>query len=141
MKDFLMFQIEVAICIATFSGLFLLLWKKETNFHFKRFLLLSIPLLSVCIPMLNIKLSIVPEQSSYATNAMEYIAYIPSHMILGSGIDSAPQSNSIGMWQVVFCLWSAGALIMFIRLLISFWKIRQIYRKSEVLANVGLSTN
>lgn len=127
MKELFIFQIEMAICLVVLSILYFLIWKKETNFLFKRILLLSIPVFSILIPLLDFKVNMASEQPAY-----DYLAYFPGQMIMQTGLSKMPQVESVSAWQIVSVLWILGVLFMLIRMAISYWKIWQIYKASEV---------
>ena len=140
MKELAIYQLEVALCITALSGFYLLFWKKETNFIFKRFLLISIPLLSVFIPLLNFNITLAKEQP-----VLEYMAYIPNQIISQSkefllppndiamlpneAISQAPAT--IIMWQVIAISWILVAFFMLLHLTISFWKIWKISQEAD----------
>lgn len=126
MKALIEYQIEVAICMAALTLLYLLLWKKDTNFIFKRILLLGIPFSSIVIPLINLNIDLQPAQQ---TAPIQYITYLPSQLELVYAPIVAETEKMTG-WELAFWLFVAGASVMLVRLLISYYKIWQLYCRS-----------
>jgi TonB family protein len=127
MKALIQYQIEVAICMAALTLLYLLLWRKDTNFTFKRILLLGIPFSSIVIPLINLNIDLQPAQQ---TAPIQYITYLPSQLELVY-MPIADEATKMTEWELAFWLFAAGASIMLMRLLISYYKIWQLYRRSS----------
>jgi TonB-dependent SusC/RagA subfamily outer membrane receptor len=127
MKALIQYQIEVAICMAALTLLYLLLWRKDTNFIFKRILLLGIPFSSIVIPLINLNIDLQPAQQ---TAPIQYITYLPSQLELVY-MPIADEATKMTEWELAFWLFAAGASIMLMRLLISYYKIWQLYRRSS----------
>ncbi|MCG8310825.1 MAG: carboxypeptidase-like regulatory domain-containing protein [Cytophagales bacterium] len=127
MKALFIYQIEAAICMCALSLLYFALWKNDTNIVFKRYLLLSIPVLSLSIPLLDFSLNLVDK--AYST-PVEYLVYLPNQLQLQSALEANSREARINMWQICSGIWLAGAFIMCIRLFISYWKIWEIFRRS-----------
>lgn len=137
MKDLVIYQLEVGLCLAAFSGLYLLLWRKETNFVIKRFLLILIPLFSIIIPLLNFNITLAEEQP-----VMEYITLIPSQImmqsdqiIMPSELAFAPKAESLNIWHIISISWILGGLFMLFRLGVSLLKIWKINQQAECSMN------
>lgn len=144
MKELALYQLEVALCLAVLSGMYLLFWRNETNFLLKRFLLISIPLLSIVIPLLNFDITVTDEQP-----IMEFVTYIPNQIITQSNeiltqsnefmmqsdvvINQAP--STINTWHIIYILWILGAFLMLLRLGVSLLKIRKIVQQAEWAPN------
>jgi len=126
MKPFVQYQIEVAICMAAFGLIYLLLWRKETNFNFKRILFLGIPFFSLIIPLININIDLNTEQESAP---IQYITYLPNQLEMVYAPIIA-ETDTISGWDIAFWVIALGVLLMFVRLLLSYIRIIQIYRKS-----------
>jgi hypothetical protein len=127
MKALIQYQIEVAICMAALTLLYLLLWRKDTNFTFRRILLLGIPFSSIVIPLINLNIDLQPAQQ---TAPIQYITYLPSQLELVY-MPIADEATKMTEWELAFWLFAAGASIMLMRLLISYYKIWQLYRRSS----------
>ena len=127
MKILVQYQIEVAICMVTFALLYLLLWRKETNFAFKRFVLVLIPLFSIIIPLINFNIDLKPVQESAA---IDYIIYLPSQLEMVY-TPSLAEHESMSGWEIAFWVFVAGFFVMSIRLIVSYIRIIQIYRQSR----------
>ena len=96
MKAVIQYQLEVAICMMALTLLYLLLWRKETNFMFKRILLLSIPLISIIIPLINLNISFQTEEKS---NAIQYITYLPGQLeLVYAPIVTEVKTISVSFW-------------------------------------------
>ena len=132
MKELIIYQLEVAICIFVFSVLYFLLWKRETNFQMKRVFLFSIPVLAFLIPWLDLSITLAMNKPS---EAIQYLNYLPTQFIAPVMTSAAahPAVESFSIWQVLFLLWISGVIFMAIRLLASYYKIWQIYRNSKKL--------
>lgn len=144
MKELALYQLEVALCLAVLSGMYLLFWRKETNFLLKRFLLISIPLLSIVIPLVNFNITVTNEPP-----IMEFVTYIPTQIIAQSNeiltqsseimmqsdvvISQAP--STINTWHIIYILWILGAFLMLLRLGVSLLKIRKIIQQAEWAPN------
>jgi TonB-dependent SusC/RagA subfamily outer membrane receptor len=124
MKELIQYQIEVAVCLATLSMLYVLLWRKETNFKLKRFLLLSIPILSFIIPLINLEINWQPAQKS---NTIQYITFLPGQLEL---VYAPIVAETVSGWEIAFWIFITGAFIMMARLLVSYYKIWQIFHRS-----------
>lgn len=127
MKELIQYQIEVAICMAALTFLYLLLWRKDTNFTFKRILLLGIPFSAIFIPLINLNIDLQPAQQ---TAPIQYITYLPNQLELVY-LPIAAEADSMSGWELAFWLFAAGVSIMLMRLLISYYKIWQLYRRSS----------
>jgi TonB family protein len=131
MKSIIQYQIEVAICMAALSLLYLLLWRKDTNFTFKRFLFLSITALSLAIPLININLK--REEKS---PAVEYFTYIPCQLdYIYTQAPLLAEPGALDAWEIAFLIFCFGVFIMLVRLMVSYYKIWQIYLNSELSAS------
>ena len=130
MKELIIYQLEVAICILTLSVLYFLLWKRETNFQVKRIFLFSIPLLALLIPWLELSITLAIDKPS---QSIQYFNYLPSQLIAPVMATTAvmPAAESFSIWQALFLLWISGVIFMTIRLLVSYYRIWQIYRNSK----------
>jgi TonB family protein len=126
MKILVQYQIEVAICMAAFGLIYLLLWRKETNFNFKRILFLGIPFFSLIIPLININIDFNTEQESAP---IQYITYLPNQLEMVYAPIIA-ETDTISGWDIAFWVIALGVLLMFVRLLLSYIRIMQIYRQS-----------
>lgn len=113
--------------MAALTLLYLLLWRKDTNFTFKRILLLGIPFSSIVIPLINLNIDLQPAQQ---TAPIQYITYLPSQLELVY-MPIADEATKMTEWELAFWLFAAGASIMLMRLLISYYKIWQLYRRSS----------
>jgi len=132
MKEFLAYQSEVAICMAAFSALYLLIWRNETNFQFKRLLLVFIPTLSLVIPLLDFTLAMdMPQPST------EYLAYIPNSLINAPIDTTAAAPEPISVWNILGALWATGVCFMLIRFGISLWKIWRINQTTDTSSDGG----
>lgn len=132
MKELIIYQLEVAICILALSVLYYLLWKKETNFQMKRVFLCSIPILAFLIPWFDLSIVLAMDKPS---QAIQYLNYLPSQYIVPviSSVAADPVSESLSIWQILFLVWISGVIFMAIRLLVSYYSIWQIYRNSKNL--------
>jgi TonB family protein len=128
MKALIQYQIEVAICMAALTLLYLLLWRKDTNFIFKRILLLGIPLSSIVIPMINLNIDLQPAQQAAP---IQYISYLPAQLELVY-MPIAAEAEKLTGWELAFWFLIAGALVMLIRLAGSYYRILQLYRRSSL---------
>ena len=125
MKELALYQLEVAICLTVLFGLYFLMWRKETNFLLKRFLLISIPFLSIIIPLIDFNISFATERP-----ALEYLVYLPHQIMLQSEIVFAPKPERISIWQILAVVWIFGSFFMTVRLGISLCKIWRIGRQA-----------
>ena len=126
MKYIIQYQIEVAFCIAAFTLVYFLFWRNETNFSFKRYLLLGIPLLSIIIPLISVNINLGPKPEPATIN---YLTYIPNQLELVY-TPIVAEAETLSGWEIAFWILSLGVLVMLFRLIVSYIKIIQIYRRS-----------
>ncbi|MDZ7607068.1 MAG: M56 family metallopeptidase [Cyclobacteriaceae bacterium] len=124
MKELVQYQIEFAICLAALTLLYIFLWRKETNFSFKRYILLGIPIISFIIPLINLEISWEPTRDS---NTIQYITFLPSQLEL---VYAPIAAESVSGWEISFWIFMTVAFIMLLRLLVSYYKIWQLYHQS-----------
>ncbi len=129
MRALIQYQVEVAICMAALSLLYLWLWRKDTNFSFKRLLLLSIPLVAIILPVINVNTSLTPQSETYP---IQYLLYLPNQIEMLTTHATLANKPSWNIWEISFLIWSIGVFIMLTRLLVSYYKIWLIYHKSEL---------
>jgi hypothetical protein len=115
--ELIQYQIEVAVCLATLSMVYVLLWRKETNFTLKRFLLLGIPIISFIIPLFNLKINWQPAQDS---NTLQYITFLQGQLEL---VYAPIAAETVSVWEIEFWIFITGAFVMMVRLLVSYYKI------------------
>ena len=57
MNAFLLYVVQSALCLSLFYGLYLLLLRREAFFRFNRCVLLTVMVLSMCIPLIHVPVS------------------------------------------------------------------------------------
>ncbi len=124
MKELIQYQIEVAVCLAALTIVYVLLWRKETNFTLKRFLLLGIPIISFIIPLISLEISWQPTQDS---NTIQYITFLPGQLEL---VYAPIVAETVSGWEIAFWIFITGVTVMMARLLVSYYKIWQIFHDS-----------
>lgn len=129
MSALIHYQAEVAISIAALSLLYLWLWRKDTNFTVKRFLLLGIPFISIALPLINIHISFAQQTQS---SPIQYLLYLPGQLDILTAQTTVTNEPVWNIWEMAFIIWILGVFIMLIRMLVSYFKIWQIYLKSEL---------
>jgi TonB family protein len=129
MRALVQYQIEVAICMTALSLLYLWLWRKDTNFYFKRLLLISMPLVAMILPVINVNTSLSPQTESYP---IQYLLYLPNQLDMLTTQATFANEPVWNLWEITFMIWSTGVFIMLTRLLVSYYKIWLIFHKSEL---------
>ncbi|XOV92155.1 MAG: M56 family metallopeptidase [Bacteroidota bacterium] len=127
MKAFIIYQAEVAVCLALFYTFYHFFLRNETQFLFKRVYFLVGIIISFMIPTIQIGLSsstpiptILP--ADYFNLATSSISYIP--------VASEPQTWDV--WKIIFLIWLIGLAFFLVRLGISFIKVREILNQTTV---------
>ncbi len=123
MKEILIYQLEVACCIAFFYLFYKVVLKKETNFQLKRLFIIFSSLVAFVLPALNIQYSLNTGPTSIP---LEYLNMIPKQIIAYSPT-SAP-TNEMNLWLVLSVIWGIGLLIMLLRLLLSLYHVNRILK-------------
>jgi hypothetical protein len=119
MKEIVIYQLEVACCLALFYLFYILLLRKETNFFIKRGYFICSGIMALVLPALHIQFSISAEEIPF-----EYINIIPSQFIAYA--PSTIQPDVIDAWMLISVLWGTGCAFLLIRLAFSLSKIRKI---------------
>lgn len=121
MKELIIYQLEVASCLALFYVFYILLLRKETNFSVKRAYFICTGILAFVLPALNIQFSISTEEIP-----IEYINILPSQLI--SYTPTIIQADKVDAWMLMSVLWGAGCAILLFRLFISLSNIGKILK-------------
>ncbi len=125
MKDLIIYQFEVACCLALFYLFYWLILRKEANFHFKRLFFICAGIMAFVLPALHIQLSISAEEIP-----VEYITILPSQLISYVPVVAQPEKTDPWFWISLF--WATGSTYMLIRILFSFLNIGKILKETTV---------
>ncbi len=123
MKDLIIYQLEVACCLALFYLFYMLLLRKETNFSIKRLYFICTGIMAFVLPALHIQFSISTEEIP-----VEYINIIPSQLIAYT--PSAIQPDMLDAWLLISILWGTGCAILLFRLVFSLSNIGKILKET-----------
>ena len=125
----LSYILEVSLCWAAFYFLYWLLLSRETFFHFNRWYLLSTFVLSLVIPEAEWQL---PQPVAESDIAVVYFQPITLGMeTLEVTVTATALTPSIGVMDVLRCLYWIGVAFFALRFLVGFIQIIRFYRKSE----------
>lgn len=128
MNTFLNYLVEVSISLVLFYGVYYLLLRNETNFHFVRMYLLFSLLSSLLFPFIN--LSTAGNASVLPTVSDAIPTYWLPEIIVGN--EFVKNDESISIWQIVLLVYATGILSLFLRLLIQLNRLTSYLRKSKV---------
>lgn len=123
MKELIIYQFEVAFCLALFYVFYIVLLRNETNLFFKRGYFISTGIMAFVLPALHIQLSI-----STGEIPIEYISILPSQLIAYT--PSAIQPDKVDAWMLFSILWGTGSAVMLFRLLFSLSNIGKILKET-----------
>lgn len=123
MKELIVYQFEVACCLALFYLFYLLLLRKETNFYLRRLYLIGTGIMAFVLPALQIQFSFNSEEIP-----MEYINILPSNLIASVPIVVQPEKADPWIW--ISILWGTGCAMMLLRLLFSLSSIGKILKET-----------
>ncbi|CAN0044268.1 unnamed protein product, partial [Chrysoparadoxa australica] len=118
MKAFIIYQAEVAICLALFYGFFHVFLKNEVQFQTRRLYFLFSFLVAFLIPRLEIAWTFEKE---LPTLPIEYIYSFTPYPAT-----SVQEVTSWSIWDILSLVWLTGFVFMMFRLVISLIKIRHI---------------
>jgi TonB family protein len=124
MEKLLNYQLEVSVCLIVFYSFYKLLLRKETDFVFRRFYLITSSIISFLLPALNIRFTL-------KTNEIpaEYLNFIPQQMINFSP-QTAPVIN-LTPELVIAWIWLTGLTFMVLRFISSIYYVHKIVKKSK----------
>ncbi len=125
MKEFIIYQAEVAICLALFYGFFHVFLKNEVQFQTRRFYFLFSFLVAFLIPVLEITWTFEKE---LPTLPIEYIYSFTPYLAT-----PVQEVTSWSVWDILSLVWLTGFVIMIFRLAISLIKIRHILNHTNKL--------
>jgi TonB family protein len=127
MNTFLNYLLEASLAMSLFYGIYYLLLRKETSFHFVRVYLLASLLGSLLFPFININLagsSVVPTVGDA----------IPTYWLPEIVVDGEVVKNetSLTTWQIVSLIYSTGIFLLFIRLFFQLNSLSNYLKKASV---------
>ncbi len=126
MKDLVIYQLEVASCLAVFYLFYQLLLKKETHFTMRRYYFLSAGILAFIIPAMHFSIDLAPDDTSLPS---DYLQYLPQQFMEFTPIYS-PVQSSLDVWSIVGYIWIFGFVLMCIRIVVSLARVQLILNKS-----------
>ncbi|NBP69321.1 MAG: TonB family protein [Cytophagia bacterium] len=127
MNTFLNYLLEASIAMSLFYGIYYLLLRKETNFHFIRVYLLASLLGSLLFPFININLagnSLVPTVGDAIPTY-----WLPEIVVGGEVVKN---ELSLTTWQIVTLIYSTGIFLLVIRLFFQLNSLLNYLKKASV---------
>ena len=134
MKDLVIYQLEVASCLAVFHFFYQLLLKKETHFTMRRYYFLSAGILAFIIPAMHFSIDLAPDDTSLPS---DYLQYLPQQFMEFTPIYS-PVQSSLDVWTIVGYIWLIGFMIMCTRICLSLFQVHKVLRNSAHGENSNL---
>lgn len=130
MKAFLIYQLEVAACLAAFYLFYQFILRQENQFLFQRIYFLFSIVASLVLPALTLELSTTTGIPTILP--IEYISLTKvAHKQMLTQATPLVNPRSLDLWDVLFYLWLGGLVFFTIRLIISIIKITEIVVKSK----------
>lgn len=127
MNTFLNYLLEASIAMSLFYGIYYLLLRKETNFHFVRVYLLASLLGSLLFPFININLagnSLVPTVGDAIPTY-----WLPEIVVGGEVVKN---ELSLTTWQTAALIYSTGIFLLFIRLFFQLNSLSNYLKRASV---------
>lgn len=131
MNTFLNYLLEVSIAMSLFYGIYHLLLRKETNFHFVRVYLLASLFSSLLFPFININLG--GSNSLLPTVSDAIPTYWLPEIIVGGEV--VKNELSLSTWQLAALIYSTGIFLLFVRLIIQLNNLSNYLKKSIVTSS------
>ena len=128
MENFIIYILKVNISLCLMSGLYLLLFRKDTFFYIKRLYLVSCVLFSFSYPFIHSFKSLF-HQNSIITNVVHQVYLNP--VIITENI-----SNHFNWINLIFIVASFGCITLFIRLLIQTISIAYLRYQNQMVDNI-----
>ena len=133
MNETLLYLVEVTVCLAAFTGLFLFFLKSEKNFLYNRIYLLFVPVLSLVIPSLHYEFS-TPEASSP-------LFYLPTQLqtqIEQAVLQETAQTSANYWMYVPMMIYLIGALLVLLRFTIGIHALYRFRDKYQITKTNGI---
>lgn len=128
MNTFLNYLLEVSIGMTLFYGIYHLMLRKETNFHFVRLYLLLTLFGSLLFPFVNINpgggVSLLP---SIGDAIPTY--WLPELIVGGEAVQN---ELTLSTWQIAALIYAIGIFLLFIRLVIQLNNLMKYLKKTTL---------
>ena len=120
--------IESTLCLGVLYVTYELFFKKSTNYHINRFVLLLVPLFSLIVPLLNISIELLPIQNiSTERTFLEILPvsnYVPSDSIL---VKSTNAIDFLNLSSVILLIYACITISLILRFV---WYLVMLFYKS-----------
>ncbi|MCB0806210.1 MAG: M56 family metallopeptidase [Bacteroidales bacterium] len=115
MNSFLIYLFQSSVALSILYICYWMLMRKETWFGFNRMYLLTAPIIALLIPVIDLQPFVGSEINTYTL-------WLSGILISGDGAEKAA-SSEVGIWNILFWIYIAGAGLAVVRLLVSLWKM------------------
>jgi bla regulator protein blaR1 len=127
MKLFILYQVEVAICLAVFYLFYKLLLSQDTRHQIKRAYIIATGVLALLIPLLTVNLTL---GASIPAVPATYITQFTRQF---TSLTPAPAVTlAFDPWLMLCWIWVMGSLLMISRLIFSLFQVHKILHEASV---------